>query len=379
MTKLSQLPKIALIFVVSTGFALPGLALSEQSLGQLEHRFFFHDYARDTVEDRLSRLERMVFGQARTGSADQRMSQLAAAVATAGGATIASKPAAPAATAAKPTPKPIPQEVASDDDAPAPSAASNYPAIVAIERKILGKSFVGEPAMKRIERLEKSVFGKAGSGLLVDRVDRLKDRTGIDIAMQDPGAREWADEDDADEPPRTASRREVEPEEEADSGVWEAPTTPFATPRQQRTANRPVAVAKKTAAVAKKPSPTVAYPPAAPPLIAQANVPPPAPPPRSVAGWTGPEAAPSVGVVRQLSSLEYRMFGRIYSDALTARISRLESAVFPMQNTPRSQPLSQRISRLLRAVQAAAPAVPLAQGRMHRPTVPHNQPLFNLP
>src|SRR5205814_1710968 len=112
---------------------------------------------------------------------------------------------------------------------------------------------------------------------------------------------------------------------------------------------------KKTAAVPKKPSSTVAYPPAAPALVAEADVPPPAPPQRISSYGESPESAPSLGVVRQLSALEYRMFGRIYYDALTARIARLESAIFPLQNTARSQPLSQRINRLLRAVQASAP------------------------
>jgi hypothetical protein len=388
MTGITRSRNLALILMMVAGCAVPSFAADESTIAQLENKFFMHDYAKNNLEDRLSRLERMVYGQVREGSADVRLSRLAASVALASGSakpstTIAQKSAPASPVATPPAAKPAEETIS---EAAPTAASSNYPAIAAIEKKILGKTYISDPAVKRLDRLEKIVFGQANDGLLVDRVDRLKKKTGIDIAMQDPNARQWADEDDTTDetansepepvpvkPFASSSRASAPPSRTSDSSY----RAPAQKSRQLAEAPSTIWEATSKPVTPKKPSPTVSYPKAAPSLIAQANVPPPAPP--SVVDYTsGPEAAPSLGVVRQLSRLEYQMFGRVYGDALTLRLARLESAVFPLQPAPRAQPLGARIARLLRAVQASAP-VPLAQGRMHRPVVPQNPPLFNVP
>src|SRR5438067_10870981 len=53
---------------------------SDERLSTLEVKFFQHDYAKDSMESRLDRLEKMVFGEAKTGNPQQRLSNLLGAV-----------------------------------------------------------------------------------------------------------------------------------------------------------------------------------------------------------------------------------------------------------------------------------------------------------
>src|SRR5262249_52032077 len=53
---------------------------SGPSLSKLEVKFFQHDYPTDTMASRLERLEKMVFGEIRSGSDYDRLSNLLAAV-----------------------------------------------------------------------------------------------------------------------------------------------------------------------------------------------------------------------------------------------------------------------------------------------------------
>src|SRR5262249_11307669 len=77
--------------------------------------------------------------------------------------------------------------------------ASEYPAVTAMERKALGKEYVDDPIGQRLARLETKEFGRPStSSDLSERVDRLKQRIGIDIARLAPAGSDWADDDEED-------------------------------------------------------------------------------------------------------------------------------------------------------------------------------------
>src|SRR5262249_55194263 len=87
---------------------------------------------------------------------------------------------------------------AADDDQP---AGTSYPAVSAIEKKLFSREFAQEPVKQRLARLETKVFGKPStSDDLLERVDRLKQTTGIDVTRQAPPQSDWAEDDDDTSP-----------------------------------------------------------------------------------------------------------------------------------------------------------------------------------
>jgi hypothetical protein len=53
-----------------------GSKLFDADLSSLEDRFFFHDYSGDTADERLDRLDQLVFGRVRSGTAEKRLTSL---------------------------------------------------------------------------------------------------------------------------------------------------------------------------------------------------------------------------------------------------------------------------------------------------------------
>lgn len=154
---------------------MPASAASPSDLNALETRFFEHTYPQDTTEDRLSRLEKMVFGEARTGDTQDRLTQLVNAVPppaassdnqtqaqASGGGSGAQNAAAGNSTGAN---------GADDSDT---SSGTDYPRVTELEKALLGKSYQGEPIKHRLDQLELKAFKKTHSGEdLADRVDRI--------------------------------------------------------------------------------------------------------------------------------------------------------------------------------------------------------------
>lgn len=59
--------------------AKPGSSTSEIEIANLEQRFFDHDFHSDSLTERLSRLEQLIFGSETAGNIDQRLAGLRAA------------------------------------------------------------------------------------------------------------------------------------------------------------------------------------------------------------------------------------------------------------------------------------------------------------
>jgi hypothetical protein len=214
------------------GLYSPCFADTESDLARLENKFFQHTYPKDSEPDRLERLEKMVFGEAKTGSDSDRLGKLVDAVPvgkdSSGDAAQSGAPASSASSTASSgggsssggddsrtagkKPYNPPTETADNDDPPV-KTDEKYPAVTAIEQKVLGRDYVGEPVEKRLARLEVKKFGKATSNSvdLSDRVDALKQSTGVDVARLAPKGADWDDDDDmaVSPSPRTANRGPV--------------------------------------------------------------------------------------------------------------------------------------------------------------------------
>lgn len=209
--KIERLRVSALAFVALSVFLVApssfAVADNDGNLLKLEEKFFQHTYPKDSIDERLDRIEKMVFGEAKNGDEGARLSSLVQAVPNLNSASDTDSPPASAARgggapagkgggSARP---PASTQQADDEDSE-PAPIGNYPAIDAIERKAFaGKVYTQEPVNQRLARLETKYFGKPSTGSdLTDRTDRLKAQSGIDITKNAPLNADWADEDDED-------------------------------------------------------------------------------------------------------------------------------------------------------------------------------------
>lgn len=154
-------------------------------IASLETRFFDHTYPNESMDARLDRLERMVFGEQKTGSDQSRLTALLLAV-PAGPASNSDQTSQTGANTSQPA---LPDnqtasQSASGGDQGTDSTASgvdsgdigDYPRITQLEQEILGKTFTNEPIQNRLEQLELKAFGKANTKSdLSDRTEKLED------------------------------------------------------------------------------------------------------------------------------------------------------------------------------------------------------------
>lgn len=209
---------------------------TDQRLAQLEVKFFKHPYPKDDDTTRLERLEKMIFGEARSGNDMDRLKALADTVPNLSSISVtgeesddapAGKPAAN--TAARSSggaggagrsssntmdvqDRPV---ASSKGGTQVLSGESKYPSITALEQSLFQKDFAAEPVNDRLNRLETKVFGKPSKFTdLSERVDALKDRTRIDIAKKAPPGSDWVEDeedDDMDRPPARQANRFSDP------------------------------------------------------------------------------------------------------------------------------------------------------------------------
>jgi hypothetical protein len=362
--------------------SVPAWAIDDSSIAKLERKLFHKDYSKDLVDARLDRLEKMVFGEAKDGSEPERISNLLTAVpnldAPYQSEELASSKSLPAQTSSSGEPE---EEQASANagsrqerttDSQPPPNASKYPAVTAIEQKLLGKDFAAEPVVKRLERLETKVFGHT-SGIedLSERVDRLKTRTGIDVAKQAPLGTDWADDDDdavspasrfpvagGGEDGRSFSGRDLRKDLGVPSqgitdswagtgsyGMGGGPARQGLSPSQRRVAND-----RGIEDLASQ-------------MVPQAR-----PSSADLAG-----AGQPVGLNQQVGALEHEIFGKTFvRDALPVRLNRLETTVFPQQKAAADKSLPDRVSRLLAVV-------PLSSGGQPQRSIAQNGGLMRQP
>lgn len=384
-------------------------ALSDDpNLGKLEQRFFQHSYPKESNEERLDRLEKMIFGEAKDGNERERLDNLVSAVPNlnapaddrsgSGGNGAGARSGSGSGSGAGRN-SGGGNNIASDDepDAHKPQKVdgeSKYPAVTAMEQKVLGKEYTTEPVAQRLARLETKVFGKpSGIEDLTDRMDRLKAKTGIDIARQAPPGSDWDDEDDIDFPaPQTARGRSApyQPKPGDDGRSFSGRDLrqdfqkAFGSPGNRSITGggssggsgsygmgSGVGIGGGSGSYGMSPPRSfgggagsnigmgagagTGYPsgiPTAPPIASRQ----PAPPPAMAGG---------MGLSQTVTALETEIFGKNYAkDPLPARVARLESTVFPQQSPANERTLPERINRLTSVVPISSAQAPprVAQG-----------------
>lgn len=376
---------------------------------KLENKFFHRTYVKDTSDARLGRLEKMVFGEAKEGSDRDRLDNLMKMLpqddpeiaeqgtAGGGGSTAPSKAGAGRTASSSP---------AKTAPAPRGDEGTAYPAVSAIERKLLGRDFEGEQVEERLTRLEKKAFGKQSASTdLSERMDALKERTGIDVARRPAAGSDWNDEedDDTDYPePSAPSSRRYSGVPMADSGksfsgrdVAGDLNKAFNRQPQRSTgyggsgsygmsgtggsgslssggsgsygfgsgSTRPFGGSSSSSFGGQRSSAgtidpdagndRIAYtPPAAPPL--KRGEMPPTAPARSAAGGMGGSAQGGGGLTISLDQLETQVFGKTYRDPLIQRLERLETTVFPGDKNAKSRTPAERVARLATVIPIGA-------------------------
>ncbi|MBP7863825.1 hypothetical protein KA183_19220 [bacterium] len=395
----------SLVLSLSMSFQIqvPSFAASNSQLESLETKFFSHTYPKDGMEERLDRLEQMVFGEGKEGPHEPRLAKLLE--------TVPLDSAPPQSQAqSQPQSQPQPTAQSPQNNAPsrqeAPTVASsdddgsvgNYPAINAIEEKTFKKNFAKEPIATRLSRLETKILGKASnSNDLSERMDKLKQASGVDITATAPPGSEWSDDDDDIDYPSPGSQ----PQYRSNNVPTSSPYVPrygedgrsFSGRDIRQDMNR--AFGRNTAGSApvtsgsygmggssSSTSSSGSYGMGGTSSRSGSSMPssatsdrggnlnqlayaPRTMPPTGMSGASNPQSSmPSVpatapqrgGLNQQLDALEKQIMGKTYSkDGMPARLDRLEKTVFPQQANLTQLSLPERVSRLLSVVPAGQP------------------------
>lgn len=378
---------LALSLVLSGLLCLPAayasaLSQTDPSLVKLENKFFQHDYVKEDVASRLERLEKMVFGESKTGSPTERLQNLLSAVPNLNQSSQEAETASGAPEEAGAAPgdesaqsgRPAPQKSArsqpaqTGQDAVDLPGSGQYPAVSAIERKLLGKDYAGEGIGKRIERLEVKAFGKA-SNLedLSERVDRLKLATGIDPTKQAPPGSDWSDDDE----PMGSNELTYTPEPQPYTSRPGEDGRSFSgrdlRQDMQRAFGRPATTGGDAYAGSGsfgmgggsrsnqgyQAGGSYGYtPPRGGAPLAEA----PAPAPDVVRGSDSPPPV-AMGLSQEIGLLENEIFRKTYAnETIPIRLNRLEGTVFPGQKPSVDMSLPDRVRRLSSAVPVSTPA-----------------------
>lgn len=360
-TKLLALLSLSL----ALSFGCVASASDDPNIVKLEKRFFEHDYPKDTTEARIERLEKMVFGEAKTGPIQERLNSLMSVVPADNNAAEPTK--ASPTTAKQPnnydatrSASDVPTaDVQEFDDTPGP--AGNYPAISAIETKLLGREYNDEPARKRLDRLETKVFGKpSGIDDMTERMDRLKMKTGVDVAKQAPTGSDWADDDDFsfdnlhNTPKRTSPPLTYTPPANGDG-------TSFSGRNVRQDMQRAFGMPSSGNSMG-------AMPQSAPDYRNRNNY-----------AYQAPDTVSSAeaagGLNQQVTQLENLIFGKSYpKDSLPARVNRLELTLYPQQPLAVTTPLPDRVRRMLGTVPGAVPNATANRG--YAPSYSQQQPSY---
>ena len=141
------------------GFAAPVMSVANH-LSKIENDLWGFDYRSENESERLSRIEKNVFGRVNTNDTiEKRIEKINTALG------IESQKEALSSAGEL-----IQEEV----------EGVKYPQIDQLELKLFSKVYDKENIYKRIERLEKKIFGSTQDGDLASRTDKLKGYLNID-------------------------------------------------------------------------------------------------------------------------------------------------------------------------------------------------------
>lgn len=158
-------------------------AAQSNALGSLETHFFEHTYVADSAEDRVTRLEKMVFGEAKSGDTAARIADLQKVVKSSEtdltaqsttNSTGQQNGTSHQSTTGSAAPKTTAAPAKSDEDDPA-LAGTDYPRVDMLEEVIFGQEYKQMSLKKRLVQLETKVFGRPSTDDdLSSRTDALE-------------------------------------------------------------------------------------------------------------------------------------------------------------------------------------------------------------
>ncbi len=157
--------------------ALSFAAVDTQQLGQMEQQIFAHKYPGEPVENRLSRLEKAVYGTSRDQEApESRTAELGRffKFPAGSGSTIAGQPSSGMPNNAPPAQPQQPLAQTPPNAQPFQPDGTRYPVVTAMESRVFQHTFEAEPLEVRLTRLERTVLNQAQQGTLQERTDQLK-------------------------------------------------------------------------------------------------------------------------------------------------------------------------------------------------------------
>jgi len=369
---------VALPLSISLSTVVWAAGTPDANLAQLEEKLFQHSYPKDTETQRIERVEKFVYGDTRKGSEDQRLNNLMQSLSSESGSAAEdgagaqasapspqenrSSPPASAAKSQKTAKRPAVEE---QPDRPAHEniSGTKYPAVTAIEQKVFHESFETENIDDRLARLETKVYGKASANQdLFDRVDKLKQTTGIDVAGRAPRGSDWADEDEEGIIPPGMHPMEQQPTASMSGEDGMSFSGRDLRKDMQRAfggmstgggGNFGMGSSSMGGGWGVAPSGAYGFG-SGGGGGRRASVPPTAPNPVS-----RPGAAPGMGLSQQVTAFENEVFGKTYAkEPLPARLTRLESTVFAEDKTASEKPLPERVSRLARELSTTQQQAP---------------------
>lgn len=148
-----------------------------QTISLLENNFFEHTYPTDNEEKRVERLEKLIFGESKTGDLQARIKSLSASLPKDTDATLltdqnSNRSQNQQISSSQGQSTNLNPAQSSDTD----DTNTDYPRVDAAEHLLLGKTFPHEPINRRLDQLEVKAFGKPSANPdLSDRVDKLDD------------------------------------------------------------------------------------------------------------------------------------------------------------------------------------------------------------
>ena len=154
---------IRLLFtlIIITMCSLPICAAETltKQIGNIEYSLWGYEYTKEADTERVSRIEKQLFGEENTKlTLQERMEKISE--------TLGISTEKESFNVSKVLEKLEADELASDP-------TINYPTIDRLEKEFLNKQFTHESIYKRLDRLEKKVYGAIQTGDLDSRVARL--------------------------------------------------------------------------------------------------------------------------------------------------------------------------------------------------------------
>jgi len=154
------------LFLISPGFSCAATNADMEQLSKIETNIWGFPYKKDSVLKRLARIEKNVFGVENTTLTEQeRIKKINEAMGIESWEDSVKE--------------------AYELDRTEVSGI-NYPQIDLLETQLFSNTYEKENIYKRLDRLEKKIFGSSQSGNLAQRTDRLKAYIKKDTVAQNP-------------------------------------------------------------------------------------------------------------------------------------------------------------------------------------------------